>query len=51
LGLGCRYFFGERTKVNAALVEVLNHGDEVAQAASEAIEFPDGECVLVEMRA
>ena len=36
-------FFGERAEVNPAFVEVFNHGDEVAQAASRAVEFRDGE--------
>lgn len=40
-------FFGERTEVNDALVEVLNDGNEVAQAAGQPVELPNGERVAV----
>ena len=40
-------FFGERAEVIPAFVEVLNHGNEVAQAAGEPVEFPDGERIVI----
>jgi len=33
-------FLRERPELNAALVEVLHHGDEVAQAAGQPVELP-----------
>jgi hypothetical protein len=37
----------EGTEFDAALPEVVEHGDQVAQAAAQAVEFPDEERVAV----
>jgi hypothetical protein len=38
---------GEGTEFDAALLEVVEHGDQVAQAAAQAVKFPDNERVAV----
>ena len=40
-------FLGERPKMYAPLMEVIEHADEVAQAAGQAVEFPDNQRVAV----
>src|ERR1017187_6533778 len=37
----------EGTEFDAALLEVVKHGDQIAQAAAQAVKFPDDERVAV----
>jgi hypothetical protein len=37
----------EGTEFDAALPEVVKHGDQIAQAAAQSIKFPDGERIAV----
>ncbi len=46
-GSACRRLgadlLGEGTEFDAPLPEVVEHGDQVAQAAAQAVKFPDNE--------